>query len=496
MNAAKSLHPHPSTLPAGRPQTVADPAAPMFSLDQACAWIDGAHLHGEGQTVVRRVHSDTRTLMAGDLFVALQGERFDANAFLAQARSKGAVAALSNDAAALAQAGLPGLVVPDTRRALGQLAAAWRAQFGLPLIAVTGSNGKTTVTQMIASILRAWKPQAMLATQGNLNNDIGVPLTLLQLSARHEVAVLELGMNHPGEIQLLAGMARPSVGLVNNAQREHQEFMSSIEAVARENGAVIESLGQDGTAVFPADDDWSALWASLAGDRPRLRFALSDRDSGADISARLPSWHAGGWQVRASTPAGALHYRLSVAGLHNVKNSLAAAACALAVGAPLPVIAQGLASFQPVAGRSRTLALSLAGRDITLVDDSYNANPDSVLAAIDVLAGLPGPRLLVLGDMGEVGSQGPQFHTEIGAYARQRGIEAFFALGEQTRHSVQAYGGGSHFADIDALNQAVRDKLSELTSVLVKGSRFMKMERVVQALASQADTRQGEAHAA
>ena len=470
--------------------------ATLFTLGQARDWIAGARLIGEGQTAVRRVHTDTRTLLAGDLFVALQGERFDANAFLPQARDKGAVAALCSDEAALRLSGLPGLVVNDSRRALGQLASAWRAQFSLPLIAVTGSNGKTTVTQMIASILRAWKPESVLATQGNLNNEIGVPLTLLRLSARHQLAVLELGMNHPGEISLLAAMARPTVGLVNNAQREHQEFMTSIEAVARENGAVIEALGPHGTAVYPADDAWSALWQSLAGKRPQLSFALGGQQQDAAVVASPPSWSTAGWQVQARTTVGPLAYSLHVAGLHNVKNSLAAVACALAVGVPLAAIAQGLGSFQPVQGRTRTMALTLAGRALTLVDDSYNANPDSVLAAIDVLAGLNGPRLLVLGDMGEVGNQGPEFHAEIGAYARTRGIENFFALGEQTRASLQAYGGGQHFADIDSLNAAVLDNLPHLASVLVKGSRFMKMERVVQALATQAQVEQGEAYAA
>ena len=469
----------------------------MFNLQQARAWLADARLLGDGLVGVQRVHSDTRTLQPGDLFVALRGERFDANGFLGQARAAGAVAALCSDEAALRASGLPGLVVADTRLALGQLAAGWRAQFRLPLIAVTGSNGKTTVTQMIAAILRAWKPQATLATEGNLNNDIGVPLTLLRLRAAHELAVVELGMNHPGEIAGLAAIAQPTVALVNNAQREHQEFMATIEAVARENGAVIQALGASGTAVYPADDAYSGLWHELAATRPQLTFAITGQTGAADLTCVSPQWTGAAWQVQARTPAGALQYTLQVAGLHNVKNSLAAAACALAAGVPLAQIASGLAAFEPVKGRSRAQVLQLAGRTLTLVDDSYNANPDSVRAAIDVLAGLGGPRLLVLGDMGEVGNEGPRFHAEVGAYARERGIEQLYALGEQCRQAVQGYGaGGRHFADIDALNAAVRQALPGLASVLVKGSRFMRMERVVQAVSAHAEQNKDEHHAA
>jgi UDP-N-acetylmuramoyl-tripeptide--D-alanyl-D-alanine ligase len=369
---------------------------------------------------------------------------------------------------------------------------------------VTGSNGKTTVTQMIASILRDWKPKAMLATEGNLNNDIGVPLTLLRLRAQHEVAVVELGMNHPGEIAVLAAMAQPTVALVNNAQREHLEFMSSIEAVARENGAVIEALGASGTAVFPADDAYSALWHGLAGTRPHLTFAITSDPRAVDVSCASPQWGAEAWAVQARTPAGVLRYCLRVAGLHNVKNSLAAAACALAVGVPMSSIAQGLEAFEPVRGRSRATTLQFGGHALTLVDDSYNANPDSVRAAIDVLAGLPGPRLLVLGDMGEVGDEGPRFHAEVGAYARERGIDMLFALGAQSAHAVtqfapaaaQPAASARHFPDVDSLRAAVADALPRLASVLVKGSRFMRMERVVQDISTQAEENKEQHHAA
>ena len=435
---------------------------PMMTMQQARQWLPTAQLLGDGTETVQRVHTDTRTIEPGDLFVALKGERFDANDFLAEAKAKGAVAAVCHSATQLAQSGLPGLVVDDTHRALGQLASGWRSQFNLPLVAVTGSNGKTTVTQMIAAILRVHAPDAMLATQGNFNNDIGVPLTLLRLRAHHKVAVVELGMNHPGEIAWLAAMARPTVALVNNAQREHLEFMATLDAVAAENGAVIESLAAHGVAVFPHDDAFSTMWHALAGRRTQLTFGLAEDtvqgsalDRHADVRCTASTWNESAWQVAADTPAGPLDFILRVAGMHNVKNAMAAIACTLAAGLPLADIARGLEAFEPVKGRSRALSGVLGGRAYTLVDDTYNANPDSVRAAIDVLACLPGPRLLVLGDMGEVGTQGPQFHAEAGEYAKARGIESLFTLGDLSATASSRFGTGRHFHDIDALNKAV-----------------------------------------
>jgi UDP-N-acetylmuramoyl-tripeptide--D-alanyl-D-alanine ligase len=362
----------------------------------------------------------------------------------------------------------------------------------LPLIAVTGSNGKTTVTQMIAAILHAWQPQAMLATQGNFNNDIGVPLTLLRLRSSHKSAVVELGMNHPGEIEQLAAMAKPTVALVNNAQREHLEFMATVDAVARENGSVINALAPSGVAVYPQSDTFAPLWHGLAGQRPQLTFAMkSDLSAGAeanaaDITCRVCNWTGSGWEVQVQTPVGDIHYALHIAGLHNVKNSLAAIACTLAAGVPLEPIARGLGLFEPVKGRSRALAGTVGEHAYTLVDDTYNANPDSVRAAIDVLAALPGPRLLVLGDMGEVGDQGPKFHAEAGDYAASHGIEALLATGDLSRSAAAHFGAARHFADMDSLKAAVLEALPGYRSILVKGSRFMKMERVVEAITSHA----------
>ena len=482
----------------------------MLTLQQTLAWLDNARLVesdigsdvDSGAVSFRRVHTDTRTLEPGDLFVALRGERFDANDFLAEAKAKGAVAALCQEDepgdvdARLRAAGLPGLVVADAKLALAALATGWRAQFTLPLIAVTGSNGKTTVTQMIAAILRSFKPQAFLATQGNLNNDIGVPLTLLRLRSQHEVAVVELGMNHPGEIASLAAIARPTVALVNNAQREHLEFMASVAAVAQENGCVIDALASNGVAVFPCDDPYTGLWAAKAGQRAVLQFCVSDdAANGADVRCTEALWSGDAWQVVVNTPAGTLRYALHIAGLHNVKNSLAALACTLAAGVPLDSIARGLAAFEPVKGRSRALVIKLGARPITLVDDSYNANPDSVQAAIELLAALPKPRLLVLGDMGEVGDHGPQFHTEAGQLARTLGIDALFTLGDLSALAATSFGAGRHFSDLQSVQAAVLAELPRIGSVLVKGSRFMKMERVVAAIVNDAQQGKEESHA-
>ncbi len=454
----------------------------MKTLGQLLPQLSGARVVGQPEVTITRVHTDTRSLQQGDLFVALKGERFDAHDFLPQAAAQGAVAAIAHSG--LAEAGLPGAEVPDTRRALGELARLWRNQFHLPLIAVTGSNGKTTVTQMIASILRAAAGESAHATQGNFNNDIGVPLTLLRLNATHRLSVVELGMNHPGEIAELAAIALPTVALVNNAQREHQEFMATVEAVALENGQVIQALADDGVAVFPSDDTYTALWRGLAAGRRVMTF--SDTDPAADVAGVKADWQDGAWTLCFASPAGKGTVHLQIAGRHNVRNALAATACALAAGVKLDAVVRGLDGFEPVGGRSRALALRLDGRTITLIDDTYNANPDSVRAAIDVLAELPAPRLLVLGDMGEVGEQGMAFHEEVLRHARDRGIEAVHVAGDWMRQAAAVWPAVTHWNEVPAMAGAVCAAMSDdrpvFQSVLVKGSRFMRTERVVQAL--------------
>ncbi len=457
----------------------------MMTLAQAhqllLSALPTATLVGDGGIDIIRVHSDTRSLQPGDLFIALRGERFDAHDFLPQSAAAGAVAALAEHG--LAETGLPGILVPDVKVALGLLAAAWRRRFDLPLIAVTGSNGKTTVTQMIASILFEWQGNHALATAGNFNNDIGVPLTLLRLrqneTLQHRVAVLELGMNHPGEIAPLAAMVAPTVALVNNAQREHQEFLQTVQAAARENGAVIEALGPDGVAVFPAEDPCAPIWQQLAGPRHVISFALQGQ---ADVLGNATWAAAGHWTLQLQSPAGSARLLLKVAGEHNVRNALAAAACAMAAGAPLAAIVAGLEQFQPVKGRSQLQTLVRDGQPVALIDDSYNANPDSVRAAIDLLAGLPGLSWLVLGDMGEVGDQGPAFHAEVGAYAQARGLAALWTAGSAAADAAAAFGSKArHFDNAAALTAALPDA-PKVRNILIKGSRFMRMEQVVAAL--------------
>jgi UDP-N-acetylmuramoyl-tripeptide--D-alanyl-D-alanine ligase len=349
----------------------------------------------------------------------------------------------------------------------------------LPVIAVAGSNGKTTVTQMITSILAAaYGEKARLATRGNLNNDIGVPLMLWQLGKQHRAAVFELGMNHVGEIAYLAELVRPTVALVNNAQREHQEFMQSVEATAYENGEVIGALplSEDGVAVFPADDACTPIWRQLAGTRRVVDFAL---DADAVVTA-THSLRADGARVSMATPLGVLNVELAITGVHNVRNALAAAACAIGAGVDAAAITAGLQSFRPVPGRGVRLRTSEGG---LLIDDTYNANPDSVRAAIDLLAAAGPPRILILGDMGEVGSRGAEYHREVGVYAKSRGIDARLGTGAAMREACAAFGAGAeHFADVEALRERAQELAQPGATILVKGSRFMRMERVVAAL--------------
>ncbi len=437
------------------------------------------------------VSTDTRRIGEGELFVALVGENFDAHDYLDQAASRGACAALV--AHRVADTGLTQLVVGDTRVALTRIGAAWRSRFSLPVVAVAGSNGKTTTKEMISAMLAEWQGEVgRLATAGNLNNDIGVPLTLLRLRPEHRAAVFELGMNHPGEIAQLAAIAAPTVALVTNAQREHQEFMHTVEAVAHENGAAITALPADGVAVYPGDEPYSAIWDALAAPRRVLRFGLQP---GLDVYAEQIIAEVDATRCRVVTPVGVADLTLPVAGLHNLRNALAAIASAIAAGAPLETAVRALAGFSPVAGRMQHKRMS---DGTLLIDDTYNANPDSVRAAIDVLARIAGTRVLVLGDMGEVGDNGPAMHVEVGNYAREHGLDAFITLGEASRAAAAAFGPGAHAcASVDEVVAALRGLRP--SCVLVKGSRFMRMERVVTAFSlneGSAASGQGEQHAA
>ncbi len=457
----------------------------MFDLRDALGWLAGAHLHGDPAVRVGGVSIDTRTLSPGDLFVALRGDRFDAHEFIAGAQDRGA-------AAVLFERWLPGIRIPairvrDSRRALGEIARGWRSRFAIPLVTIAGANGKTTVKEMLSAILaEAYGDEHRLVTRGNLNNDVGVPLTLLRLRSTHRAAAVELGTNHPGEIAVLAAIARPTVALVTNAQREHQEFLHGTEGSARENGASVAALPDDGVAIFPGDDAQADVWRTLAGSRRCIEFGLDAALQRFPVAASPDAEPA---RFELSVDGERAIVRLAIDGAHNVRNALAAAACAHAVGIDAATIARGLARFSPASGR--LVRLRAAG-EATLIDDSYNANPDSVRAAVDVLAVRAGRRVLVLGDMGEVGECGPQFHREVGTYARERGLGHLLALGDATRATVEAFGaGGEHFADVDALAARAREFCDQDTTILVKGSRFMKMERVVAALAADAPKAHG-----
>jgi UDP-N-acetylmuramoyl-tripeptide--D-alanyl-D-alanine ligase len=418
------------------------------------------------------VSTDTRTIRPGALFVALRGERFDGHEFVEQALSAGAVAAMVDERFA-GQGTL--LRVQDTRLGLGHLAAYWRSKFAIPLVAVTGSNGKTTVKEMIAAILRTvcGEDAQVLATEGNLNNDIGVPQMLLRLNAAHRYAVIEMGMNHFGEIDYLSRMAAPNVALVNNAQAAHLAGLGSVEGVARAKGEIYGGLKAGGMAVINADDAYASLWRDLAAGKRVLEFAL-DHPAAVTGSYQLL---ADGAELEIVVPQGKVRTRLHAAGVHNVRNALAACAVASALNVPCEAIGEGLARFAPVKGRLQRKA---ALHGATLIDDTYNANPSSMRAAIDVLAAVSGKKVLVLGDMGELGADAWTLHGEIGAYARERGIDVLFCLGDNARNMAAAFGPNAwHFERIQELLADLENLLAPQVTVLVKGSRFMEMERVV-----------------
>jgi UDP-N-acetylmuramoyl-tripeptide--D-alanyl-D-alanine ligase len=435
-----------------------------------------------------RVTTDTRGLAPGDLFVALKGERFDGHDFVAQAIANGAAAALVERSRA---ASLDGnlIAVDDPLRSLATLASFWRARFDIPVAAVVGSNGKTTTKEMIASIFRAAEGvDAVAATPGNFNNAIGLPLAVLAMRSTHRLAVFEIGMNHRGETRELASIAQPTIAVITNAQREHQEFMRNVDEVAAEHADAIAALRKSGTVVINADDPRADTWRKAAGDvgATVLTFALDD--PAADFRARHAP-QATGAALELASPNGTAHVLLQIPGRHMARNALAAAAVAQAAGITLTAIVEGLTSFRPVRGRLET---QVTPTGVTVIDDTYNANPDSMRAAIDVLAARPAPRWLALGDMGEVGIEGPEFHREIGAYARAAGVSRLFAVGDLAREVTDTFGAGAlHLASVEALAEQVASQISSGTTILVKGSRFMRMERVVDALTGQ---RGGGAH--
>jgi UDP-N-acetylmuramoyl-tripeptide--D-alanyl-D-alanine ligase len=442
----------------------------MLNLDTAAREI-GAGRRGPNASF-DGVTTDSRQVAHGDLFVALKGDRFDGHEFVDQALDLGAAGAMVSDVEHISRRDAPLVLVDDTRLALGKLAARWRSRFHLPVVAVTGSNGKTSVKEMIAGILRAAAgDKAVLATSGNLNNDIGVPLTLLRLRSHHRYAVVEMGMNHPGEIGYLSRLAAPTVALITNAGTAHIGELGSREAIARAKGEIYEDLS-DGTAVINADDSFAPYWRGLNGNRRVIDFGV---EQPASVRATY-ELTAEGSMITVRAPDTQYVVRLQVAGLHNVRNALAACAVAHALGIAPVAVARGLLEFEGAKGRLQSKPCRGGG---VLIDDTYNANPDSVKAAISVLAAAPGTRVLVLGDMGELGDEAIPLHAELGSLARQAGIQRLLTLGELSEAATRTFGAGaSHFRDIEDLCRVLEGLVGPSVTVLVKGSRFMRMERV------------------
>ncbi len=444
------------------------------SLTLATTMVEGRLLGPDRD--FRGVSIDTRQLAEGELFVALRGDRFDGHAFVGDAQEKGAVGAVVEQ---VDGCGLPQIDVADSRAALGRLSRRWRELFDLPVIGVTGSNGKTTVKEMLASIFSCVGP--ILATHGNLNNDIGVPLTLLRLAAGHRHAVIEMGANHFGEIAYLTSLARPSVGVITNAAAAHLEGFGDIKGVARAKGELIEGLPHDGTAIINADDDFAPVWQGLAGERPVLTFA---READADVRARevkpLTGNECPGSNFRLTCPHGERSIRLPLAGLHNVSNALAASASALAAGADLDAVAEGLGRIKAVGGR---LDLIERADGVRVVDDTYNANPSSLQVAMDFVCDLGGPAWLVLGDMGELGDEAGSLHAVTGEQAKAKGFERLFTVGSLAARAAETFGDGAEaHATVDDLITSLENKLEPGVTVLVKASRRMRFEAVVEAL--------------
>lgn len=432
-----------------------------------------------GDVDFESVSIDTRTLASGALFVALQGPNFDGHDFVSSAREKGACAALTsrpvNDL-------LPQVQVADTRLALGELAASWRADFSIPVVAVTGSNGKTTVKEMLSSIfVQACQGDKakVLSTLGNLNNDLGLPLTLLRLRKTHRYAVAEMGMNHAGELTYLSNVARPDVALITNAAAAHLEGLQSVEGVARAKAEIFSGVKPGGTAIINEDDQFAALWRETAKDLKIISFSLQqDADVTADFD--LYKDHS---RLGLHTPWGEVSCHLNVPGRHNIANALAATAAAGAVGVALPDIASGLEGWQSVSGRLQAKII----RGMHVIDDTYNANPASIRAALEVLVMQPGIKIFVMGDMGELGKDSELLHRQIGELARQLGVDTCYALGEQAAKAAQEF--GQHAQSFttaeeltDALLTQARANRNRPLTILVKGSRSMKMERIIDLL--------------
>lgn len=431
------------------------------------------------------ISTDTRTLQPGALFVALRGDNFDGHEYVAAAAKSGAAVALVDKRVAV---DIPQVIVADVLAGLSLFAREWRRQFNIPVIGVTGSNGKTTTKELLGSILSQIGP--CLITRGNLNNHIGVPVMLLEITASHRFAVIEMGANHQQEIAHLMGIAEPTIGIVTNAGAAHLEGFGSLDGVAKGKGEMFRALPSDGVAIINADDVYAPMWRDTRAPECVYTFGLEQQ---ADFMAHKvqTAGNTGDFRIDFDlvTPVATRAAMIGLAGLHNLRNALGAAAASFAAGASIDHIVAGLAAMRKVAGR---LEFKPAIHGAFLVDDSYNANPSSLQAGLDAFRSFSGERWLVLGEMRELGASADELHAQVGRYAKQTGVSRMLAVGEHARHAVAAFGANAQwFADTDALTAAAKTDLRPGVAVLIKGSRANRLERVAAALAASAPTSQG-----
>ena len=437
-----------------------------MSLDDIAQVLSGKRV-GENITVTG-LSTDTRTINGGELFVALKGPNFDGHDYIKTAMDKGAAACLvQNDIDTNA------VITTDTHQALGLLAKAWRQQFKKTVFAITGSNGKTTVKEMIASIVR--QEQSVMATHGNLNNDIGVPLTIFRLNDSYDAAVIEMGANHLNEISYLTKIASPDIAIVTNIGSAHLEGFGSIENTAKAKAEIFQGLSQSGTAIINADDDFYEEFKKACKQYSVISFGMNN----ADVTCQFKS-SAEGSLLKVTTPKGECEIKLKLLGSHNVMNALTAIAASLAANISLEQITKGLESLTPVNGR---LQMKQGLNNSLVIDDTYNANPSSLNAALNVLQSFSGKHLLALGDMGELGDKAEALHIDAGAKAKKSGVDSLYSFGKLAAKAAKEFGGNGFCYDKhEDMIEALRDELSQDVTLLVKGSRSMHMENIVNAL--------------
>lgn len=443
-----------------------------MTLSKTASILDLAEPH-DGNKEFHGICIDTRKLQPGNLFVALPGEQVDGHDFIEEAHQKGASAVLVTRRI---NAEIPQIIVDDTVAALGKIGRAWRDQFNIPFIAITGSNGKTTTKNMMAAIMTAacnGDESQVLATQGTLNNHLGLPLTLARLNTNHRYAAIEMGMNHFGEIEYLTQLTRPNVAVITNAAAAHLEGLGSVAGVAKAKGEIFLGLQENGTAILNRDDDFYDYWKELVGQHKHISFGFSNN---ADVTITNMQNDV----ISLHTPKGDIDIKLPLLGKHNIANAMAAASAALAIGIDLKAIKAGLEGIKPAPGR---LQLHTLANGVKIIDDTYNANPFSLQAAVATLATFVGKKILVLGDMKELGENAKTLHQNAGKDIRGAGIDYLFTFGELSANTSHAFGEGAyHFSEQEKLVNALKPFLYNQTTILVKGSRSMKMEKVVAGL--------------